>query len=165
MIHSDYVMRMVSMLATFLARVLLLKQRGTFPLALTEIDQAGRTLIGMDRGMMRLFGAEQLMALFGKDLSVALPKAYVLGVLMVEEAGILDLQGETAEAAAVRMKALHLLLATYVAGEGPVDEKHDQRIDRCVEDLGDAPRTPAVQELLERRDVMPGHGRQEPAGT
>jgi hypothetical protein len=166
MIHSDYIMRMTAMLAAVLSRVLSHKNSQAFPLAITEIDQAGRTLVGIDRGMVRLFSAEQLMAMFGKDRTVAVPKAYVLGTLMAEEAGVLDLQEEAGEAAAIRAKALHLLLATYVEGEGPVDEEHQKRIDRCLREWGDEPLPAPVTDLQVRQQEMAERSsRAGPGGT
>jgi len=156
MIHSDYIMRMVSMLASFLARILAHKGSRTFPIALTEIDQAGRTLVGMDRAMMRLFNADQLMGLFGSDQSVAVPKAYVLGVLMSEEAEILDLQEHPEEAAAVRPKALHLLLATFLDNEGPIEDGHEIRIDRCLRACEQGTIPAPVLTLLVRQLEMTG---------
>lgn len=154
MIHADYIMRMTAMLAAALSRVLFHKNSQAYPLAITEIDQAGRTLVGIDRGMVRLFSAGQLMALFGNDRTVAVPKAYVLGTLMAEEAGVLDLQGEAGEAGAIRAKALHLLLATYIEGEGPVDADHQTRIDRCLREWGDEPLPAPVTDLHVRQREM-----------
>jgi hypothetical protein len=156
MIHSDYIMRMTAMLAAVLSRVMFHKNSQAFPLAITEIDQAGRTLVGIDRGMVRLFSAGQLMALFGNDRTVAVPKAYVLGALLAAEAGVLDLQGEAGEAAAIRTKALHLLLATFVEGEGPIDEDHQDRIDRCLREWGDGAVPIPELDLLVRQLEMGG---------
>jgi hypothetical protein len=164
MIHTDYIMRMTAMLAAALSRVLFHKNSQAYPLAITEIDQAGRTLVGIDRGMVRLFSAGQLMALFGNDRTVAVPKAYVLGTLLAEEAGILDLQEEAGEATAIRAKALHLLLATFIEGEGPVDEEHQKRIDRCLLEWGDEPLPPPVTDLYVRQREMAERSSGAPPG-
>jgi hypothetical protein len=166
MIHTDYIMRMTAMLAAALSRVLFHKNSQAYPLAITEIDQAGRTLVGIDRNMVRLFSAGQLMALFGNDRTVAVPKAYVLGTLMAEEAGVLDLQGQAGEAAAIRAKALHLLLATFVEGEGPVDEEHQKRINRCLREWGDEPLPATVTDLhVRQQEMVERSGDAGPGGT
>jgi len=156
MIERDYIMRMISMLATFLARALLMKRARDFPHALTELDQAGRTLVGVDSQMVALLSAEQLMSLFGSDTSLALPKAYVLGVLLQEQAEVLRQTAAVDEARRVLQKALHLLTATYLDARGPIDEAHPRQIQDAIRDAGDGPLPPPLLVLLVRYWTMAG---------
>ena len=94
MIEQDYFMRMVSMLARMLARIIFLKNQKDFPHALLEIQTTGRTLLGIDHSIIHQFSPAQLMVLLGTDPSLAIPKAYILGLLLKEEAEIRSMMGE-----------------------------------------------------------------------
>jgi hypothetical protein len=94
MIETDYIMRMIGLLTTLLARLFFLKRAKEFPQVLMEIDNAEKSLLGVDRNLIRSLSPSQIMELFGSDQSLAIPKRYVLGVLMKEEADILSLRGE-----------------------------------------------------------------------
>jgi hypothetical protein len=133
MIESDYIMRMITQLVQALTRILRLNDAKEYPQSLLEIEKAGKFLVGVDREMTRLFSGEQLMELFGRDLSVAVPKAYVLGVLLKEEGEIRFLLGEEDAALLVLSKSLYLLLATYLDGDGPVEESHAKEISRILD--------------------------------
>ena len=74
MIEQDYFMRMMSVLAALLARILFYKQKRDFPRALLEIENTGKTLLGVDRMLIGQLSASQLMGLFGADLTAAVPK-------------------------------------------------------------------------------------------
>ncbi|HUI64694.1 MAG TPA: DUF6483 family protein [Bacteroidota bacterium] len=129
MIEQDYIMRIITTLAAFLARVLLLKQKKDFPRALLEIQTTGRTLLGIDRTMIRQLRPEEIARLLGVDPTLSAPKCYVLGVLLSEESEIRRLQGEADEAAWLDTTALSLLIDAYQkAGEG-LEAKHVTLID------------------------------------
>src|SRR5512135_2013770 len=99
MIEQDYFMRMISMLTQMLAKIILHKDLKEFPQALLEIDNTGKTLLGIDRTLIRQLSGPQLMQLFGSDLTVALPKSYVLAIILKEEADTRGLMGESEESA------------------------------------------------------------------
>ncbi len=137
MIERDYFMRMVTLLTRALAQILFLKKGRQFPEAVKEINTAGRTLLGVDLDMMHMLSEEQLVQLFGKDDALEIPKCYVLGVLLKEEAEILRLQGETAQSIPGAKKALGLLLTTYLRHGEVVEPEHLRHVDEVMAQLTD----------------------------
>jgi hypothetical protein len=129
MIERDYIMRMVTLLSAAIAKILLHKDLKQFPLALTEINNAGRTLLGIDRDLMHLLSVEQLIGIFGKDDATEIPKTYVLGVLLREEAEITSITGGHEEALSLFLKSLSLLTESYVLFGEPVEPGHAGQID------------------------------------
>ena len=95
MIERDYIMRMINMMIAMLVRMIGYKNKKEYPEALLDIQATGKTLLGIDRNLVDQFSVPQLMQLFGSDLSVAVPKSYVLGVLLKEEAEIRELMLDT----------------------------------------------------------------------
>ncbi len=138
MIERDYLMRMINLLVAAIARVLALKVNKEYPQALLELQTTGKTLLGMDRTLVDSFSADQLMQLFGGDLSVAVPKSYVLGELLKEEAEIYALMSDDARAGTLFLKSLELLIATYLLYDDPVEARHLEHIDELLEKLGQA---------------------------
>ena len=137
MIERDYIMRMVSILTAALARILRLKHAREFPQALAEVDTTGRTLLGLDTGLMHLLSDDQLLELIGKDETLEIPKCYVLGVLLREEGEIIHLQGSPDESTPLYAKALGLLTETYIRHGGPVEADHGRQISFLVGRLKD----------------------------
>jgi tetratricopeptide (TPR) repeat protein len=128
MIETDYIMRMIGLLATSLARLFFLKRAKEFPQALVEIDSTEKSLLGVDRNLVRSLSPSQIMNLFGSDLSLALPKRYVLGVLLKEEADILFRRGEGEESAASALKSLDLLTDTLLKSGNTLDAAHEKHL-------------------------------------
>ena len=152
MIEQDYFMRMISMLTQMLAKIILHRDLKEFPQALLEIENTGKTLLGIDRTLIRQLSGTQLMQLFGSDLTVALPKSYVLAIILKEEADTRGLMGESEESAELYRKSLSLLLKTLLKSGEPIEERHATLIEEvlgCVDESG------MTAELLE--DVFRYH--------
>jgi hypothetical protein len=147
MIERDYLMRMINVLIVALARVLRLKHDKEYPQALLTIQTTGKTLLGIDGQLVAQFSVLQLMQLFGSDLSVAVPKSYVLGVLLKEEAEIRGLMSEDAVSHDLYVKSLSLLIESYLRFEEPVDPGHLALMDEI---LGKLRRQSLPVDLLER---------------
>jgi hypothetical protein len=147
MIEQDYFMRMVSMLATMLAKIIFLKNKKDFPHALLEIQATGRTLLGIDHLLIRQCSPAQLMSLLGMDPSLAIPKAYILGLLLKEEADIRSMTGEEGEAGLLNLKSIELLLDAWLREGTALAPGHTEHIDALLAQLeGDA----FPPELLEK---------------
>lgn len=136
MIETDYIMRMVGVLASFLARLFFLKRAKDFPEALAEIESTERSLLGVDRSLIRSLSASQIMDLFGSDQSLAVPKRYVLGVLLKEEADIFSQKGEGEQAAASALTSLDLLTDAVLKSGNALDPSHEKHILEAVGLLG-----------------------------
>jgi hypothetical protein len=132
-IEQDYIMRMINMMVAMLVSLLDYKNKKDYPRALLEIETTGKTLLGINRNMVRQLTAAQLMQLFGSDESVAIPKSYVLGFLLHEEADILRLMSDPEGADDSEKKSLNLLLETYVRGGEAVEPRHIEVIEEICE--------------------------------
>jgi hypothetical protein len=146
-LEQDYIMRMINMMVAMMVRILDFKSKRDYPSSLLEIDKTGRTLLGINRTMVRQLTAGQLMQLFGGDQSVAIPKSYVLAVLLHEEGDILRLMSDPDGADESQIKSLNLLLETYLQGGEAVEPRHDELIDEICESFRGRPLPP---DLLER---------------
>ena len=135
MIEQDYFMRMVSMLAGMLARILFLKNQKDFPRALLEIQATSRTLLGIDHTLIRQFSPAQLMVLLGTDPSLAIPKAYILGLLLEEEAEIRSTMGEEDEADILNLKSLELLIGAWLPEGKSLAPDHTDHVDALLAGL------------------------------
>ena len=135
MIEQDYFMRMMSVLAALLARILFYKQKRDFPRALLEIENTGKTLLGVDRMLIGQLSASQLMGLFGADLTAAVPKSYVLAILLKEEAEVRREMGEIEKSDFLFLKALTLFLDSLAKGGKPVERDHVELTDETLEAL------------------------------
>jgi len=129
-IEQDYFMRMISELGRIMSRILFMKEQRDFPRAVLEIQTAARTLLGIDHVIISSMSAAQLRGLLGTDPALAVPRAYVLGLLLAEEADVRALMGE--EADLLRAKSLELLLDAWRDEEKPLGQDHTQRIDALL---------------------------------
>ncbi|HTY59644.1 MAG TPA: DUF6483 family protein [Bacteroidota bacterium] len=132
MIEQDYFMRMVSMLAAMLSRIVLLKNQKDFPRAILELQTTARTLLGIDAVLINTCSSEQLGVLLGTDPSLAVPKVYILGLLLKEEADIRSMTGEEQESASLRTKALELLLDAWLREGKPAAPGHDEAVESLL---------------------------------
>ncbi|HUI09497.1 MAG TPA: DUF6483 family protein [Bacteroidota bacterium] len=147
MIEQDYFMRMISELGRVLSRISFLKGQKDFPRAVLEIQTSGRTLLGIDHTIISSLSASQLRTLLGTDPALAVPRAYILGLLIEEEADIRSLMGEDSDA--MRVKSLELLLDAWLDEEKPLGEDHTARIDALLERLADfAPGAELLEKVM-----------------
>ena len=135
MIERDYIMRMINMVIAMLVRMIGYKNKKEYPEALLDIQATGKTLLGIDRTLVDQFSVPQLMQLFGSDLSVAVPKSYVLGVLLKEEAEIRELMSDIRAVEDLYRKSLSLLIETYLSFGEPVEPRHLELTDAILERL------------------------------
>lgn len=135
MIERDYFMRMISILTQMIARILFLKNKMEFPKALQDIQTTSKTLLGVDGSLMRQLSPEQIMQLFGSDLTVAVPKSYVAAILFKEEAEVRSLMGEEDEPARLYLRSLTLLLDVYEWAKEPIEPDHPKAIEDVLAKL------------------------------
>lgn len=133
MIEQDYFMRMISEFGRVLSRILFLKEQHDFPRAVLEIQTSGKALLGIDPTIISSMSAAQLRRLLGSDPALAVPRAYILGLLLAEEADLRALMGE--ETDTLRAKSLEILLDAWLEGEQPLGQDHVSRIDALIERL------------------------------
>ncbi len=156
MIERDYVMRMINMMIAMLVRMIGYKNKKEYPEALLDIQVTGKTLLGIDRSLVDQFSVPQLMQLFGSDLSVAVPKSYVLGVLLKEEADIRELMSDTTGAEDIYRKSLSLLIETYLSSGEPVEQRHLELTDAILDKLSRRQLSPDILERVFRYEEAMG---------
>ncbi|HEX7571836.1 MAG TPA: DUF6483 family protein [Bacteroidota bacterium] len=157
MIEQDYFMRMVSMLAKMLARILFLKNQKDFPHALLEIEATGKTLLGIDHTLIRQLSPAQLMVLLGTDPSLAIPKSYILGLLLKEEAEIRSMMGEEDEAGLLNLKSLELLIDAWLQEGKALAPEHTDHVDALLAGLAGFALSPGLLEKLMAYHEGTGH--------
>jgi hypothetical protein len=156
MITRDYIMRMINMMMAMLIRLTGLKQEKDYPKAILDIQTTGRMFFGIDWSLITSFSFDEIMKLFGSDFSVAVPKAYVLGVLMKEEADIRGLMAEESRSVDLGIKALNILLETYLQFNEPVERQHTKFIDELLPLLRFQPLPIEVRERIFRYEETQG---------
>jgi len=164
MIERDYIMRMINMMIAMLVRMAGYKNNKEYPEALLEIRTTSKTLLGIDRELVDQFSVPQLMQLFGSDLSVAVPKSYVLGVLLKEEAEIRELMSDTTGVEDIYRKSLSLLIETYLSSGEPVEPRHLECTETILEKLSRRLLPPDILERIFRyEEAMGRYGKSENA--
>jgi hypothetical protein len=113
-LREDYLLRMISQLTQALARVLGLRRRGETEAALEELDAAVAAVAGLDPRAVEASDPAVLAGLVREPARLA-----ALGRLLAERAGIEDDRGEAGRAAAIRARALWLLLESSLGA--PLD--------------------------------------------
>ena len=150
-------MRMVSMLAKMLASIVFLKNQKDFPRALLEIQATGRTLLGIDHTLVRQFNSAQLMVLLGTDPSLAIPKAYILGLLLKEEAEVRSMMGEAGEAGLLNLKSLELLIDAWLQEGKSLAPEHTDHVDALLAVLAGCALPPELLEKIMSYHETRGH--------
>jgi hypothetical protein len=164
MIERDYIMRMINMMIAMLVRMMGYKNKKEYPEALLDIRMTGKTLLGIDRTLVDQFSVPQLMKLFGSDLSMAVPKSYVLGVLLKEEADIRELMSDTTVAEDIYRKSLSLLIETYLSSGEPVEPRHLECIETILEKLsGRSLPTDVLERIFRYEEAMGRYAKAENA--
>ncbi len=132
MIREDYFMRMVEVLTRAIARIIALKDAGSIDGALEEMRTTARTLLGIELGVIDSLGGDDTMALLSPGGHFDAAKCYAIGMLLDEEAGLLEKRD--GEAATVRrsMKALRLLTEGLLDAGKPLTPGHLDAIDRLL---------------------------------
>ena len=128
-------MRMIAQLAQFLINIFFFKNKKDYPQALEEIDHAGKQILGVDRIFLHSLPPQQLIEFFGKDKAIDLPKCYVAGMMMKEEADILALQHHNQEATRFRLTALYLLVEIALEYHLSEFENLQSAVDETIEYL------------------------------
>ena len=135
MIERDYIMRMIQMLVQALVQILFHKRGGQYPEALGEIQKASKTLIGVELDVIQRLSDIQIIELLSLVKIFGIPKCYVAGRLLKEEADILKLQGKNAEVPDLLVKSLSLMTEAAVQYGGPTDADHATAVDNIIRAL------------------------------
>ncbi len=125
MIERDYIMRMIRMLTSSLAKILFHKDLQQYDEAIKEIDEASEHLIGMKWEFLRSFSDEQLIDLLGS--TERKDKLIVAAELLRMESEILFDQGKLDEGSFSGMKAFSLFAEVIIQDVGYLDVMHAEK--------------------------------------
>ena len=137
MFESDYILRMFSMLGRALARIIFFRETKNYDAALLEIDNAGRSLLGLNTETIERLPVADLRNVLGSDPSLVQSRLYTAGVLLKEKGEILELKDKDSDSAGLFLKALRLM-TEEIKGIAEIDgQKGIANIDAVVERLKD----------------------------
>ena len=135
MIERDYIMRMIQMLVEALLRIFFFKEKKDYPKALNEIQNASKTLIGVEIDVIRRLSDVQMIDLLTMVKYFGSMKCYLAGVLLKEEGEIFELQEKSAESIDARTKSLSLLTEAALGKGALLTSEHASAADAVAEKL------------------------------
>ncbi len=135
MFERDYILRMFSMLGKALARIIFFRETKSYDAALLEIDNTGRSLLGLDTSTIERLPSAGLRNVLGTDPPLLQSRLYTAGVLLKEKAEILELKEEDVDSAPMYLKALRLMIEELPGIEDVDGKKAVPNIDSLVERL------------------------------
>lgn len=97
------------MLGRALARIIFFRETKSFDAALLEIDNTGKSLLGLNTDTIERLPTEGLKSVLGSDPQLLQSRLYTAGVLLKEKGEILELKNEDADSAALFLKSLRLM--------------------------------------------------------
>jgi hypothetical protein len=137
MFERDYILRMFSMLGRALSRIIFFRETKNYDAALLEIENTGRSLLGLNTDTIERLPAADLKNVLGSDPSLVQSRLYTAGVLLKEKGEILELKDESTDSAGLFLKALRLM-TEEIKGIAEIDgQKGIANIDAVVERLKD----------------------------
>jgi hypothetical protein len=96
---------------------------------LDEIQNASKTLIGVELDVIRRLSDVQIIDLLTLVKDFGSLKCYLAGMLLKEEAEILELQGKGDESVDARTKSLSLLTEAAIEKGAPLNSEHASTVD------------------------------------
>ena len=93
MIHQDYIMRMIEQLTNVLAKIFFKKETKNYNEALTDINTASKTIVGLDLNLLEKLSADDIRSLLriaGDDSTICV-KFITIAKLVKEKTDILQL--------------------------------------------------------------------------
>jgi hypothetical protein len=120
---------MIQLLVQVLAKILFFKKGGQYPKALDEIQKASKQILGIELEIFRKLSDLHMIDFLSLDVSLGIPKCYAAGILLKEEAEILELHGKAVESIDAHVKSLSLLTEAAVQKGNPLDSDHASAVD------------------------------------
>ena len=144
MIRQDYLMRLVAEMVQVLARVLSLKQRQEYELALREIDAALRQLGDRPPGSPGESFVEDWIALCRQHARAGSGLMAAVGELLHQQGDLLALQNKVEESHRSRALSLGLILESLLRGETFVSAELLAEVDQLLQETRGAALPSAV---------------------
>jgi hypothetical protein len=135
MVQRDYVLRLIEMFVKVLARILKLKEEKKYDLALAEIGEAYRSLLGIPAQFVHSMSDSDLLAFLKRGDQFNADKLIVLAELVKEEGDIWVLENRSDEAGGLYIKSLSLYLASIAEESRFQTEATFVKIDTVIDAL------------------------------
>ncbi len=123
---------MIETLSIVLQKILLMKKTNNIDGAISEINLTAQKLIGLELKHFRTFSDSRIIEMMLLEKDTAPIKLYVTGVLLKEEASLSRMKKLDAESEDLNIKALSLLLESYLIDLKPVVQNHTSLIDEII---------------------------------
>lgn len=137
MIERDYILRMFKLLGQALTRILFFKEIEKYDEALTEIDNATQSLLGLNIDMIERMPVAGLKDILGSDPALLHSRLYTAGALLKEKGEILELQEIHNDSISMYMRSLCLFMEEMPVFENLDDKKRIETIDFVIDKLSD----------------------------
>ena len=139
MLTKDYIMRMINTLIKLLERILLLKETGRYNESLDEIEKVTKELFGFDREFINNLSDAQLIKMISVSDTLLAPNCYLLGVLFMEEASIIKLQGNHDQSSIMYERSFNFFVEGLKNSNTVIEPDHLLKINQVIELLQDEP--------------------------
>jgi hypothetical protein len=161
MLRTDYILRMVEQFQKVMALIVRARDAGDTAAAEHLLDQASREHLGLSFDIVESQPVAQLEQLFSAEGELDVGKCIVAGELLVQVAVLAQDRGEAAQAEAMRLRGLELLVAGYRVLPDRERTLYARKIVDLLGRLREHPFTP--QELLRHVRVHEAAGRYDRA--
>ncbi len=125
------------MLGRALARIIFFRETKNYDAALLEVENTGRSLLGLDTDTIERLPVSDLKNVLGPDPALARSRLYTAGVLLKEKGEILELKDEDSVSAGLFLKALRLMTDTIKGIEEVDGQKGIYNVDSVIGKLKD----------------------------
>jgi len=107
--HHDYVIRLIQQFVLFLAQLLKLKSKDDPEILLFEIEKGYQRFLGYPKSLLLKLNVPSLINLFSVDSLFLYERLSILGILLLEEAEILNRLKFNDDANILRKKGVEIL--------------------------------------------------------
>jgi hypothetical protein len=159
MIQKDYIMRIIEQLAKVLAKVMLNKNEKNYEEAISNVENAFNTILGVNSQLLFSISEENLTGLFGisRDKSIGSIKCIVAARLVKELADVHEMtQKENINAISEYQKALNLYLDGLLnLGYHEIDlNEYYSDVHKLTNKLGTSVEETTKQKLIEYDEMV-----------
>jgi Family of unknown function (DUF6483) len=137
-------MRMMEMLGAALAGVLMKKEHKDFEDAQKEIEEAAKTIVGLDLKMISILNTEEIISLM-KTSDVYAGRCLITAELLKEYGDIIGEKGNAKESVGIYIKSLNLYIEAELTEELPEPEKYFERINFLIKQVAQFEETPELK--------------------
>lgn len=129
-------MRMAEMLASVIAKVVFNKEKKNYEDAQKELEDAAKSIVGLDLKLITMFGTEDVVKLI-KTTDIYGGRCLISAELLIQYADILFLKGNEFESSGLKVKALVLYIESILSKELPSPEDYYEKINRLITGIPD----------------------------